>query len=453
MKAGADVVIMQFFSTLARFWRSGKGNVTIVFSIALPVIIGSIAVSVDISNLYMRRAELQGAADSAALAAAKELYMAGADQKVIAAVAENYARTNIGTGRKLKIGTTLIDDDTAVTVEIVEETKLYFASFLVSELSPIHVSATARAAGGGRICVVGLAETDEHTVLLDFSAKLTAPTCAVYSNSMSKYGLVTFLKSTIEAELICSSGGYSGKDASFQPSPIVDCPQLQDPLSDRKAPSYSGCDYKDFKVSAGDVTIYPGVYCGGLTIGGTANVFAQPGVYVISGAPFGVLDEAKLRGEYVGFHLVKGSKIHFMRDTTIDLGAPKSGPMAGILIYEGPVDGNTYSDDDDDEDDNERKFSTANFLSALSITHNPNQHEIRSNNARNLLGTIYLPHSKLFIHGENKIADKSAYTAIIVRQLEMRSGPDLHLNTNYTSTDVPVPEGITPVGRNVFLER
>jgi hypothetical protein len=78
-------------------------------------------------------------------------------------------------------------------------------------------------------------------------------------------------------------------------------------------------------------------------------------------------------------------------------------------------------------------------------------HEINSDNARMLLGTIYLPQGELRIDANMPIASDSAYTAIVVRRMRLYSGPHLVLNTNYGATEVPVPEGIKGVGQPVAL--
>lgn len=72
--------------------------------------------------------------------------------------------------------------------------------------------------------------------------------------------------------------------------------------------------------------------------------------------------------------------------------------------------------------------------------------------ARNLLGTIYLPVSVLNIDSSALVADQSAYTAIVTKSLQLQSGPDLVLNTNYDLTDVPVPKGIKGSVRVVLTE-
>jgi len=81
----------------------------------------------------------------------------------------------------------------------------------------------------------------------------------------------------------------------------------------------------------------------------------------------------------------------------------------------------------------------------------PREHLILSDNAHSLLGTIYMPKARLIIDADRPIADKSAYTVLVVEQLSLYSGPDLILNSDYTATDVPVPMGLGPYGAKVSL--
>ena len=155
---------------------------------------------------------------------------------------------------------------------------------------------------------------------------------------------------------------------------------------------------------------------------------AKPGIYVIKGGDLSVGKGGKLRGVNVGLYLTgaKASAI-FAADSTIDLTAPKDGPMAGLLIWQNANSGG------------KKKRKRAPRV------------EILSNNARNLLGTIYLPRSALRVGAKAPVADRSAYTVLIVKSLQLFDGPDLHLNTNYGDTDVPVPNGVGPTGRNIHL--
>ena len=111
----------------------------------------------------------------------------------------------------------------------------------------------------------------------------------------------------------------------------------------------------------------------------------------------------------------------FDSGSTIDLTAPKDGLLAGILFFE------------------DRK--------ALPLR----IHRIGSNNARNLVGTIYLPLGILFVDANAPVADNSAYTALVVRSLQLSKGPNLVLNSDYKSTSIPVPDGLI-VGRPVLTQ-
>ena len=105
------------------------------------------------------------------------------------------------------------------------------------------------------------------------------------------------------------------------------------------------------------------------------------------------------------------------------LTAPKDGDLAGILFF---------------EDRNAPLLR---------------EHTIRSNNARVLLGTFYMPRGRLVVRTSKPIADQSAYTAIIVRQLKVDLNSRLVINADYDATDIPVPEGIGPVGGNIVLTK
>lgn len=111
-------------------------------------------------------------------------------------------------------------------------------------------------------------------------------------------------------------------------------------------------------------------------------------------------------------------------NTTIALSAPKDGPMAGLLFFE------------------DRSAPLG------------RRHVIRSNDARSFIGTIYLPRGAFVVDASKPLFEESAYTVIISRFLDMFSGPNLVLNTDYGDSDIPLPtelEGSTGVGDEVVL--
>ena len=139
--------------------------------------------------------------------------------------------------------------------------------------------------------------------------------------------------------------------------------------------------------------------------------------------PVVVTDTASLAADDSGFYLTGwNSVVWFNANTTISLSAPVDGPLAGLLFFE------------------DRAASGVRL------------HRFASNNARKLLGTIYLSKSMLNIDANAPVADQSAYTAIVTQSLQLQSGPNLILNSDYSATKVPVPEGIKGASQVVLTQ-
>ena len=209
----------------------------------------------------------------------------------------------------------------------------------------------------------------------------------------------------------------------YQPAPTVDCPGFADPRAKRVPPSSKNCDFNNVKVKNKKTTLSAGVYCGGLTISGTSQVAFEPGVYVIKDKPFVVVDTAGISGKNVAFYLTgKKAVVEFKNNTSIRLSGREDGPLSGLLFFE----------------DRESELGRV--------------HKINSAHADELTGTIYLPRGKLSIDPNAEVAGSSAYTALIVWQLELDYGPTLVLHSDYGNTNVPVPAGVRVPGRVVLEE-
>ena len=372
---------------------------------------------VDYVSMTIQKQSIQGLADRAALAAAQELIVAQASDARVTAVARAIVKGSYE-GEQVTTAA-IVDGNTAVHVNIEAAPKTFFFGPMSAGVDRIRAEATAEVSGSGNICMMGLDSSAVATVKMANGARLRAPECAVYSNSTSDKSLWVADTSRVYADMICVAGGTKGPDTTFTlNAPTNDCPPLQDPLRNRPNPDVGDlddCDYVNEKVlPLQDRRLRPGVYCGGLTImGGRARL--DPGVYVMKDGALNVT--GRLEGEDVGFFLTgKTSTIRFQRISSISLSAPRTGEMAGMLFFE----------------DRNTAFDT--------------YHQITSLDARNLVGTMYLPKSKLLIDASTPVADRSDYTVIIAREFELRDGPELVLNTDYESSNVPVPEG---VGNNI----
>jgi hypothetical protein len=401
---------------IRKFARSRHGSIAVMTAICGPALLAVVGVAIDYVMMTHIKGQLQAAADSAAIAGVKELSLSGVTEKQIKAVAESFVHTNLGGNKNgaLSIDITIANEKRTVDVALKQEWTPFLLHFVGSGVTPIRAKAQAKTIGLRLACVLGLSELTPPGVQLWSKASLVADGCDVYSNTKTPLGLVVNDDATLKADLICVSGGYVAvSPRAVEPKPITDCPKFDDPLASRQAPKVGGCDHLAMIIINQNKTLNPGTYCGGLTILGKSKVKLNPGVYIIHNGLLKVSGSASMTGENVGFYL-SGllTLMYFDSGTTIDLTAPKDGPLAGILFFE------------------DRKAPP------LRI------HRIGSNNARNLVGTIYLPLGILFVDANAPVADNSAYTALVVRSLQLSEGPKLVLHSDYKNTSIPVPDGL-----------
>lgn len=434
---GADQVDLKKAKTrilgrLGRITRSlannNSGNLAIMTSVLLPALILAVGVAVDYSSTYQSNSKLQEAADSSALASAKEMVLPNANESTIQAVATNYVNAKLGTSAGYYVSAPTIEavpnrEDSTVKVSITAVKRNAFGGFLQPETSTLTVSATARSLGGGKICVVVLEPKASAAIDMRNSSNLKALDCMVQSNSIDKAGIRLRNGAHLVADKICSAGGIKYRNGTTSIRPITDCPVIDDPLAYKMPPPVGGCDYKKMVITGKDVvTLDPGVYCGGLKVKKFAQVNLRPGIYVMKNGPLLVTDEAVFTGKNVGFYFLGNkSEATFRKATVIELTAPKDGPMAGLLMFS------------DRGNKSKQTF------------------KITSEFARTLLGTIYLPNANLIIDSSGIIADKSAYTVIVTRRFQTEGSPEIIINSNYDSTDIPVPDGVGPGVTEIVL--
>ena len=104
------------------------------------------------------------------------------------------------------------------------------SGFLPPEIlgeNPIVVSSQAVAFGQAKLCVLALDGSKKDTIKADGAAVLTAPECAVQSNSRDPSGLKVASDSRIVSTLICSSGGADGGGNLYEPAPETTAPHSQ----------------------------------------------------------------------------------------------------------------------------------------------------------------------------------------------------------------------------------
>ncbi len=393
--------------------RCVEGNVAVMVAVTLPALLAAGGAATDVGMFTMKQAELQSAADAAAVAGAKELALAKADPSSIKEAVKAFVKQQyIGKDNQVSVETQYDKAKGAVTVTVTEVWTPFFAHQMGAEITPIVADATASLVGTTNVCVLALEGSKSKAIDIKTGGRITAPACAIYSNSSSQSGIDISSDAKVKAEMVCSVGGISGSAASIVPSGTTECPPLDDPLASRPAPPVPPCKYNNMKVT-GSRNLVAGTYCGGLDISGVGIVNFAPGDYFIKDGQFKVNGLNLLNGSDVAFYLTgPDAKLDFTGGATVRFSGRKTGDMAGMLFFE-------------DRANPEEITHRINTLLTLELT-----------------GTIYLSRGNLRIDPNTTVADKSAYTAIVVNTLEVRDGPELVLNANYGATDVPVPVGI-----------
>lgn len=340
-----------------------KGMIVVLVVVSLVAIVSVLAIALDGGLLLDDQKKLQAAADSAALAAATDLYnqyAAGGDGTDSSGNAAKSARTS-SASNGFTNGT-----NATVTVNIPPSTGTYknksgYAEVSITYNQPRGFSAifgsgtvpvTARAVACGKPGNVGILLLDPHlTVAGQIGGKVNIKNDGViYCNSDSTvkngefggYGMAggVYLEST--ANLTCggiSVVGFMSKETgnvltyTNGGSCITGVPVVADPLADVPEPVPSGTNYGN-KTCSGTVTIQPGIY-GDITVSKNATVTMAPGVYYISSSgSIKTNSPCTITGTGVMIYNQSGDSLDFSNATTVNLQPPTSGTYMGISIFE-----------------------------------------------------------------------------------------------------------------------
>jgi hypothetical protein len=117
-----------------------------------------------------------------------------------------------------------------------------------------------------------------------------------------------------------------------------------DPLAYVQAPTVGSCAHTNFRLSGttGSVTtpyeLYAGTYCGGIAVTGNAWMHFNSGTYVLAGGGMNISSNTVMTGTAVTFYNTTGTggygAISMNGNTSANLSAPTSGPLAGILFFQ-----------------------------------------------------------------------------------------------------------------------
>lgn len=398
-------------SKLKSLFESRDGNFALTFSLLLIPLISAAGLAVDYSQLTHQRSQLQEALDAAVLTALSPETMTDADRILLA---QNYFLSNAQNPCTTKPNVTIANTKDRVDASAGCMVDMAFVGIIGFNTAPINAVAAAKksvSAGGMPMCVIALNPTRDKALLESGGSVWDAQKCKVQVNSASAKAVILSGGSSLKAGENCFVGKVGQGLSMVSPPPTPDCKPVVDPFVDTAKPSVGSCDYTDFNKDV-SMTVYPGVYCGGLRL--SNSVFTmKPGLYIIKDGIFESTGGATLKGDGVTIFLTGiDAGIVWSGGGTYQLSAMKTGSLAGFVVFLDPK-------------------ATPKPKSVIS-----------GGGDTKYEGVMYFPNQHLVVSGGGSAVANSPFTAFVADSFEFSGGSTLAIKIDKSQTTVPIPAGL-----------
>jgi len=441
-------LLRQTCAPMRQLSADSKGNVSLLWGLAVIPIVMATAMAVDYGNSVRIHNELQAAADAGVLAAATAMAN-GEDDTSKTQVANETFFANLGDNTLSGFSAdpqTVVGfpgKEVTMTVAVRNERML---STLLADYIDINVNAKAVIDPGTPICMMALSPTASDALAIDGTADLLADGCSIHVNSSDDEALRQIGSGGATAESFCVHGDYDG--SNFTPMPQRDCRVEKDPLKDLFATAWSSvnpsvCDFQSADVFSGGggggetVLLEPGIYCGDLEIrAGDAAILqsGSDGVYVFVNGDIDIRSGGTLRNfVQAGDGVTPNPGETFPSQTVIILAG--SGNNAGVLEVNGG--GNLFL----------RALSSGPF-SGIAIAQPygaaaDKPHLITGGGDVEVDGIIYIPDADLNVRGNGVIGANTNQFAVMADTIDVRGTGtlEIRIGADYQAAGLPeLPE-------------
>lgn len=350
-----------FRSAVRRYRQDRRGSVIILAAILFPVVIGGLGLWVETGYWYHIQRRVQHIADVSAHAAGVRI-RAG-DSKAQATAAARYIATQAGFPAA---GTLTVNipplsgakkgNPNAIEVLLSENHTRWFTALFEGGQVALSGRAVTVIEGDATACMLALSGSANGAVTVSGSTSVTLTGCDVASNSVSNTSYsMGGLGAAITTGCIHTVGGASvtsGLTLTTCQAVKTNAARARDPYSNIPEPAVIGaCNPKNVGNNKTATTLTPtdvhplggGLksmrFCNGFDLRG--EVTLMPGLYIIEGGNLTVnggsltsTTAAKLSGAGVTFYLASSAvEMRLNGNVTLDLAAPTSGPLSGILFF------------------------------------------------------------------------------------------------------------------------
>jgi len=349
-----------------------RGAIVVLVAACLTIILAFVAIAIDGGGLLEMRRSAQATADAAAMAAAEDLFRnfpanKGSDVNGTAvtrakAIAAENGFSNNGTNSVVtvrvwpqtystgpKAGQAVPKGYAEVSVQYNQPR--YFSRVIGTGAIPVKARAVGR--GKWEPSFVGIHVLDLHA---DSALRATGGGAGgvsggahVIVNSDSSTAAVTTGGSILTASQFDITGATSG--GGFMGPVNLGTPPQPDPLRNIPEPTKQSMPEQSSgpkHYSNGNRTISPGVYHGGITITGQANVTMLPGIYYMDGGGFSMTGQGNLvaNGVMIFNAPQKSSDVITISGSNggaITMTPPTSGLYKGLTLFQARASTNTLS--------------------------------------------------------------------------------------------------------------
>ncbi len=391
------------------------GNVALIFALALPVILVTGLGAVQLNQVLNDKKRTQDVADSAALMGASQIGVtpSGAAQRT-----QGYALaqlTDVESNAAVQV-TASVGQNSVMTVAIDTQRASFFGNLLPLGGFHTHVTATAKAVNTTPLCVLGIAPALTDTVHITGTSQLQAGQCLVHSNqSLTADPAASIAASASEASTIATG--------PITPAALIGAPPTNplDPFAGLNVnPTSCSGTATALNVSGGaTIPLAAGIHLMPITVSGGSTLTLGAGDHyfcktltVSGGSTVTGADVDLVFDSAATMNLSGGS-------TAVNLSGRQSGPLAGFVIIADRTYTNTFTLQSD-------------FITGLT-------------------GTVYVPTATLAVQGTGKSGATSPWTVIAAKGLTVNGGAQLVINSNYSISNVPVPQGVGNQRQNVQL--
>jgi putative Flp pilus-assembly TadE/G-like protein len=387
-----------------------SGQVMVLASMALVIIMGFAALAVDVGMLWSQRRQMQTAADAGSLAGATALRYNQSYSSAAADTLKLNGFTNGQNGVTVAVNNpptsgTYSGDSKYVEVVVQQPEPTYFLRVLGYNTTTVSARAVSSSITSPN-CIYALDPIASGAIHTDGGDVLTS-SCGVIADSTSSTAITS--SGAVTAPAVGVVGNYSGTVTvtTGTKKVITGIASLGDPLAYEQPPTVGVCNPtypSGVNVSSGTVTLNAGTYCGGFTVSGSAILKLNAGSYVLKGGGINLSGNATLSGTGVTIYNTGTAStykpISMLNDNgTVNLSAPTTGPLTGMLF-----------------------FQDRSIVSAAD--------NVLGGGAGKLEGALYFPTTSIMLNAGQ--STNAAYTIVVAKTINIQTNA-FSINNNYSS--------------------